>query len=621
MARFKTHSTLVYLLVLSLVTGSGCWFFNEEDDGDGKTTPKGAAFTQAVSAFTSQGQAVTLSAIDTVRIQTQDFAYTTDTAPPLTDQQIAEFDAALLATLTKSAGLVGTGMNVYKSFKEVEEEIKSRSFSLGVGKKQSKLLFMVSMTVATVALAGYVAYQGFAKGLDQRMAPAQKALQLAQGAELEQMNQALGLPPDATNEEALAQFSSLGINPQTIAMKEIERINRDPDVGSYSASADVAGATAQASRTVGETGVTTYAGLLTTATGGQGYTQVAQRVGFAEEAAQVIDLTVSGVSAATNTPLQPLDLLAASMSTVSADQETKEVEIPQPTQSMSSEDAETVLEGVAKGTNLDTVNSEELANAANTLARAFAADNAEAVQAQTSGDSVKVQVSKQIHSQDVKNPKSGERIKVPKMGVSNVIVVMEGQAPQVIGNVDTGAASPEIEVEVDVETEQEPPQQDAGASGNCAGTPLQGSCIGPFFEEMMITCLGMTGSMSCTIDTQTSIDSEGKIAKICWSGGATMITEAAQDLAMRSTYYNSSGKKCGEALTTVTMDGDSDILFSNASGESLRMVISQKDNTQSVTCPDGTTETYDLAELQSSPQSADCAPIPNSGQCAPGDCP
>jgi hypothetical protein len=315
-----------------------------------------------------------------------------------------------------------------------------------MGQKEGKLLFAVFI-LAGVALAGYEAYQGVAKAVDQRAEPAKKAIQNATGDELKEMNKSMGLPETTSNADTLKHFNNLGINAKNSTLKKIEEINADPDIGSHSATSDIPKAVSNAAVTVGETGVKTYVNAMTTATGGQGYSKLAQAAGATETTGEMIDLGISAIQTATGKPLQPLDVFADKCLVVTAKKDKKDLQIPPPTQSMTKENAAQVISDVSTGKNLDTITTDDIKSATSVLSQDLVNSQSKELQPKSNTDgSVTVQVPGQIYITEIDKPKNGDKIQVPNMGKSDVIIIAEGKVPQIIEDVDT-AEKPVVGVE------------------------------------------------------------------------------------------------------------------------------------------------------------------------------
>lgn len=170
-----------------------------------------------------------------------------------------------------------------------------------------------AIVIAGLAIAAWGAAKGVHKAVEIRTAPTGEKIETASSGDLAVINQSLGLPSTATKAEAKKAFDDLGMGARLAKAKLIEQdlrlaeTNNTPDVQSIPAE-KLQRAVAESSVECGKTAVKATVSASTFS--GQGYSQAAQALGATERAGNVIDLTISAVSEATNVPLQPLDRLA-----------------------------------------------------------------------------------------------------------------------------------------------------------------------------------------------------------------------------------------------------------------------------------------------------------------------
>ena len=237
--------------------------------------------------------------------------------------------AAWLATASALSGTGGTGtgtggMGVLA--------LRPRTIDGRTGAVRSAI-FGIDDAVVIVGLAivAYGAAKGVHKAVEIRTAPTGEKIDSASSGDLTVINQSLGLPSTATKAEAKKAFDELGMGARLAKAKLIEQdlrlaeTNNTPDVQSIPAE-KLQRAVAESSVECGKTAVKATVSASTFS--GQGYSQAAQALGASERAGNVIDLTISAVSEATNVPLQPLDRLASHLEGTVASKTKETVTLP-----------------------------------------------------------------------------------------------------------------------------------------------------------------------------------------------------------------------------------------------------------------------------------------------------
>lgn len=399
------------------------------------------ALSTSLSEQTRQGAVAQQGALDAISVASSGF--TVDLATqPAPAHVVDSFDIALEGTLNEHAGWVVGGFEfaddatplatgTLTSFMVIDPETQ---WAYAQGSQD--FLLTSALIVGSVALAGWGAYKGVKKAVDTRAAPVKNKIAAANQAELGVINQSLGLPADTPKDQTASHFDNLGVGSKLTKAKGVEQdlriavVDGTPGVNDVDA-VSINTSVANSSVELGKTAVTTTVSLSTTATGGQGYSQALETVGVAKNTAAVVDFGISAVSTATETPLQPLDIMASHVDVAAASKSTKTVTVPAPVVSMTVADAKAALQSPQSSTT-------DIDVAADTVAMAAINQNAMALAPMTNADgSVTVSVSNQVHLAEVNNPTNHTTIKLPDMGPADVLIIAEGHTPQLVENINT----------------------------------------------------------------------------------------------------------------------------------------------------------------------------------------
>lgn len=336
----------------------------------------------------------------------------------------------------KSKGGGSLGMIV----KDANDGGTSDGDDLSYEPESRRPLFFIA---AGLGLLAYGAYKGVAGAIGKRTEPAKEAIdKTSEGSDQhKQINSALGLKPEASKTETKQAFENLGLNSKLSKAKEIEAIDRDPDTGQLTVQDKIPQAIKETSVELGKTAVTTTVGAATTVTGGQGIDKLAQAAGLSSKAAATVDLAVSAANA------QPLDILANSLTVNANSNTTTPVTIPKSQSSMTVDQAKDLMKNVS-GKGLDSVkNPQDLIDAANVLASDMAKMYPDQFKPVTNADgSTTVQMPDKTHIMNVDNPVNNQTLKIPDLGLSDVLISLQNYVPELIKNLNL-SSSPNVGIE------------------------------------------------------------------------------------------------------------------------------------------------------------------------------
>lgn len=294
-----------------------------------------------------------------------------------------------------------------------------------------------ALIIAGLALAAWGASKGVQKAVEIRTDPASQKIQNASSADLKVINSSLGLPETTTKEDAKKAFDDLSMSRRLSQAKEIEQrlrleeTNNTPGVNGIPAEA-IQRSVAESSVECGKTALKATVSASTFA--GQGYSQAAQALGASERAAGVIDFTISAVSEVTDTPLQPLDLLAKRLEGTAASKETSSVVVPAAPPAMTKEAATKVLAS-------DEATLRDFAAAIDVKIRAVIDSMASVIGAVTNGDgTLSVNAPSQVHQILIDDAKNVQVVQLRDLGPAKMLIATDCHGSQVF-DVDTSKAS------------------------------------------------------------------------------------------------------------------------------------------------------------------------------------
>jgi|GEM_PF-5047385 len=417
------------------------------------------AFGEALSAHSRAAAKAHQGAIDTIEVASQGFALNlTVSEPPI--EVSGPHAAELSTTATAHVGWTSAADAL------LQAGAASAQWSLGttamrfvtpglqtrgepIGTVQCPFLPAVIL-LGGLALGAYSAYKGTKAAVDMRAEPVKNKIETATPEELTVINETLGLPADTPKDETASHFNNLGMGNKLMKAKAVEQELRNaeadntPGVTGVEAAA-INKSVAASSVKLGETAVTTTVSAVTTATGGQGYSQAMEAAGVGAKTAAAIDLGISAVSTATDVPLQPLDILADHLTVVVVDKDREPLVIPKPTTGMTPEQARQTL----KDPNASGPDVEE---AMSVIAMTTVSANADGHQMTDNGDgTVTVMAPARVHIGTLDNPTNHITMKVPDMGPADILIMADGKVPKVVENVNT-SSSPIIGYEdIDIE--------------------------------------------------------------------------------------------------------------------------------------------------------------------------
>lgn len=409
---------------------------------------------QRTESLVESAEALTASLVQAVGIATHGFTkplpqgapLATDT--PLSTEDRVRFDDAILASMAPAAAtLLGALELVEAATQEGHSLIQasaSGSVTSGIRDagcvspdrchRRSGLVIESLIVMGGLGLVAWMGFGGAKDSFDARNEPTAKAIASATGRELEAMNEALGLPKDTPNTEALTTFQALPFNDRQAAHRRIEEINADPDIGSLSAVQDIHASVAKSAVIAAETGVKVYAKVPGMVGGGSTLGLLSKAKGWGE-AGEVLDLTLDVADQAlsaskTGRPIADKGTL------VVATRPNEVMATNPPTHSMTSADARAILSETAAGRNLGTKTPEEVASAGSVVAKDLAVRSGMADKVRADG-SVVATVPSQVYMTRLATPKWGDKVGIPAMGRVDVLFVAEGKVPQVVTDIET----------------------------------------------------------------------------------------------------------------------------------------------------------------------------------------
>lgn len=397
-----------------------------------------------------------------------------------------------------------------------------------LAQERGPLLF-TALAVGSLLLTAYGAYKGAQSAVDSRAAPVDAKIANATQAELGIINERLNLPPETPKEQTQAHFKDLGMGSKLTAAKAVEQdlrlaeVDGTPGVTSVDAAA-INQSVKNGAVKLGETAVKTTVSAVTTATGGQGYTEALQTVGLTKQAAAITDFGITAVSTISGQSLQPLDVLADHLDVVVISKTTAPITVPAPAQQMSVGDARAIMDSpTATATQQDA--------AANTLAHDAIVRSGTALAPTTNEDgSITVQVPVQTHITRVDDPTNHLTVKIPQMGKADVLILVDGKVPQAIENVDTDQA-PNVSYDGEELSVWNPDAQGAyallvvatPADPGAGESVLVTATITPAMPDVRIV-LSITGTDGYSTTNDTVTDQSGS-ATLSIPGGAEGVVD------------------------------------------------------------------------------------------------
>lgn len=447
---FTRRSFLGYsvatVVLAPLATQLGC---SSSPESGSQVSPDVASIKAFGQAFSAQNLAASQAhqrVIATIEVASQSFALDLTLADPpievsgpaadeLSTTATAQLSWASLADDMLKAGVASAqwALTASKSHFVIPG---SSPQGESVGEAKSAFLLTTTLLLGGLALTAYGAYKGTKQAVDTRAEPVKDKIQSASAEELSVINQSLGLPAGTPKDQTASHFQNLGIGKKLSGAKAVEQDLRNaeidgvPGVNSVEASA-INKSVSKSAVKLGETAVTTTVSAVTTATGGQGYSQAMEAAGAGKNLAAVVDFGITAVSAATEKPLQPLDILAGHLDVAVIDKDKQPLVIPKPTTGLSVDAAkQTVKDPNATGPEVD--------EAMSVIAYTTAMSNADGHQLSDNGDgTVTVMVPARVHIGTYDKPTNHITLKIPDMGPADVLIMAEGKVPKLIENVDT----------------------------------------------------------------------------------------------------------------------------------------------------------------------------------------
>lgn len=458
---FKKILTLTVLISFSAVSIIGCGRKVEEPSLT--TWQAGAAnYNAATSDFIGEME-IWLTGVHTMcAYATKNFAVNlqvTSEVQSITTQEIktiaASFDATLAEMLPHAAKALLLADEMISAAAAVTTESIATASATSIFIKQDRgddrpyrqqvkaqFLIILGAIVIGTAITGYFAYKDTVKAIETRAAPAAAIIQQASGNELRQINDSLGLDPNAGKESALAKFNSLGTSQKISQFKSIEEIHILS--GDASQAGKIKTSVANAAVQLGQTAVKTTVSGLTAVTGGQGAQQIAEKVTGSVIVSQGVDLALSAAE------LQPLDILGNKLSVQVTSKTKNNKTIDKPSADMTKQSAKDKLQKLADG-KLNDVNASDAKPAGDTVGKDIATTYANELGTVTNADgSQTVSTAAEVHLHNVTNPKSGEKISFTSLGelsaLVDMIVGIISKFPEIITNVDM-SAHPDVGIE------------------------------------------------------------------------------------------------------------------------------------------------------------------------------
>ncbi|GMV41354.1 MAG: hypothetical protein AMXMBFR64_30700 [Myxococcales bacterium] len=523
-----------WVLIAALATACD----SSNDSGELSEAQKAVeAFTKAALKQGESAQAAHQAALDAIRVASDDFTVDLTTADPSADAAVA-VTAALGLAGTDAARWVGTAFDMnLASGPLMDGTIQAhllggplgapRTPDAELGQQRGPLLF-TALAVGSLLLTAYGAYKGAKSAVDSRAEPVNAKIGAATPQELEVINTTLSLPANTPKEQTQAHFNNLGMGGKLTAAKAVEQDLRLAETDGAPGVSDVdATAINQSVKNgavkLGETAVKTTVSAVTTATGGQGYTEALQTVGLTKSAAALTDFGITAVSTVSGQSLQPLDILADHLDVVVISKETTPITVPPPSP-LSVDDARALMDS-------PTATAADQDAAADTLAHDAIVRSGTALAPVTNEDgSVTVQVPVRTHITRVDDPTNHLTVKIPQLGKADVLILVDGKVPQAIEGVDTDTA-PNVSYDGEDLTVWSPDAQGAFAllviatpadPGPSEAVLVTGTITPPTAGVRITLAVTGTDGYSNEVDTQTD---ESGSATLSIPGGAEGVVD------------------------------------------------------------------------------------------------
>jgi hypothetical protein len=394
--------------------------------------------------------------VDVLQIASQSFTLDlTKALPPLETsgpqaEALARAVRAQAAWLAAASALGGRGA----SSGPTTLSVRTRSTGSTGSVKSAIIGIDDALIIAGLALAAYSAAKGVQKAVEIRTDPASQKIATATAGELKVINTSLGLPATTTREEAKKAFDDLPMGGRLAQARNVEQqlrvavTNNAPDVNDIDAD-KIRRSVAESSVECGKTAL--KATVSTSTYTGQGYSQVAQALGASAKTAAVVDFTISAVGTTTDTPLQPLEILASHLEGTVASQAKSTVVVPAVPAGMTADAADKVLAS-SEPTLAD------FASAIDAKIRSVIDSLSSVLGAVAKGDgTLVVEAPDQVHQVLVDDAKNVQTVQVRDLGPAKVVVATDCYGAQLF-TVDTSGA-----VLIDYST-----AQDACSKGDCS---------------------------------------------------------------------------------------------------------------------------------------------------------
>ena len=424
----KIGIAVVAVVIAAILIIAGVWVIFQKPENGGQLT----SYQQSISTLnTALGdhvdavESMQKSNIDLVGIITEDYTKTLNNSDDIDTGATMEFMGQIIEEAPNYAKAFLTGYEFLENWVNVQEESESTHHSL----------ILTAIFIAGIGLLGYGGYKTVKKAVNKNVDIAEKSIQDATDAQLNRINEELGLPVGTSKANALAEFQRIrneeSLSNVNTAAKNILAIETlETDVSSLAHANEVKQTQVEIAVELGEGGVNMYAGAITTVTGGQGVSQLGQAVGLSETGAAIVDL---GVSAA---GYQPLDVLGKHVSVVASSKEKKEQIIDKPESEIEEDTAIAIIEKAAED-NLDEVTLDEFGNALDTIATEIADKYKLDLETVDYDDYKLVKIPLKYHLQTIEDLENAELIKIPDLGLSDFLISSDDTVPDVIEDIDT----------------------------------------------------------------------------------------------------------------------------------------------------------------------------------------
>lgn len=365
------------------------------------------------------------SNIELVQIASNNFTQTID-AYDMSSNDLNNFGTKLSDRVSIMAANV-----LYAHYlNELNYKISSQTVKTNESPSIHPRFVLTAALLAGLLFAGEQAAEHTYFAIDEQGSIGEEYISKAEGKELKAINIELGIPENATRDQALAKFRSFNfVKRANIATNNIAKANEKE--GDGTAIPKVRTGFANTSTKVAKEGLTLTVGVeVTVGTGGQGLDKLAEAAGLSAEEAALFDLAVSTAGK------QPLDYVVKATESKSKTTQT----IPASTTTISTTKAISILDALRKSKNDAQVSAEEAVEAIRMIMRETARLIPDTII--NPDGSVEVPIPDKMDLKLFDKVEDGDIVKMRDIDKFDFLLMAAGKQPLKYSNLDASSLKP-----------------------------------------------------------------------------------------------------------------------------------------------------------------------------------